>query len=482
MLTRISIRHVLTVLLALLLLWWFWPTEVEEFDAAKNSAPSKAKDLVSAIQPIDNADALIPTDEQSASNELIELDSQPANLQASEEEAKEFRRAINALQIGDDDKAAEILQQLIDSQPGLLEPYINLASIQAAQGNLNKARETLMKGLTANQNYAVLFGSLQKVHGALASNAYQLALASSDANRQVTDNSIALPVTTQLTAKVNPDELLNQQVAAQEASKLKSQLARQNDQLSNTQELLDRTKNQLTQISEQLKVAQSSAQLNQDLSEDSVSKINALEARLSAAQSELVQLQKSHQTEISGLRAELDQQKTLLANQQLAVNENQSRERAAAEQARIAAEALAAQRKRAEQQAALDAVAQENAAAEQIASRDENIIKHVKSWADAWSRQDVADYIDHYQDGYSPDGISNRTWREQRQVRLTNKQFIEVTLSNFDTQSVGDQVRVRFTQRYRSNTMDDTIRKQLTLKTSGNDWSKAKIVSEKVLR
>ena len=116
---------------------------------------------------------------------------------------------------------------------------------------------------------------------------------------------------------------------------------------------------------------------------------------------------------------------------------------------------------------------------------DESLaIERVKSWAEAWSQQDVADYIEHYQDGYTPPGsaISHSEWRAQRQVRLTNKRFIEVTLSAFEAERNGDQIRVSFTQRYRANTMDDTIRKELALVNPGSDWSEAKIVSERVVR
>jgi hypothetical protein len=40
---------------------------------------------------------------------------------------------------------------------------------------------------------------------------------------------------------------------------------------------------------------------------------------------------------------------------------------------------------------------------------------------------------------------------------------------------------VSFAQHYRSNTLDDVIRKQLRFAADNEDWSKAKIVSEQIL-
>lgn len=111
------------------------------------------------------------------------------------------------------------------------------------------------------------------------------------------------------------------------------------------------------------------------------------------------------------------------------------------------------------------------------------VIEKVKSWAKAWSDQKVNDYIAHYQTGYRPaDGVSNSVWQQQRRIRLTNKKFIKVGVSNFSVKPENNRMVVTFTQHYQSNTMDDSVRKRLVFVAPQGDWAKAKIVAEQVER
>lgn len=102
----------------------------------------------------------------------------------------------------------------------------------------------------------------------------------------------------------------------------------------------------------------------------------------------------------------------------------------------------------------------------------------VQAWAKAWSAQDVPAYISFYSDAYAPGRLSNAQWREDRQNKLTNKEFIEVAVSDFDQETKNDQILVSFNQQYRSNIIADTIRKQLVFQKQAGDW---RIVSEAVI-
>jgi hypothetical protein len=101
-----------------------------------------------------------------------------------------FQVANEAVRQGDSESAMSVLLQLIRQYPELPEPYANLASLQAANGQLSAARATLLQGLQAHKGYAALFSSLQQVQGALASNAYRSALV--DQTEVITE--VALPV------------------------------------------------------------------------------------------------------------------------------------------------------------------------------------------------------------------------------------------------------------------------------------------------
>jgi len=126
------------------------------------------------------------------------------------------------------------------------------------------------------------------------------------------------------------------------------------------------------------------------------------------------------------------------------------------------------------------------AAAQPVASQPQQTTQQaialVESWARAWSAQDVDAYVEHYASNYSSSSsLSRAQWLEQRQIRLTNKEFINVSLQDFSVKDLGQQFSVTFRQHYQSNTVDDTVTKRLIFNKTGNDWSSAKIVNERLI-
>ena len=106
----------------------------------------------------------------------------------------------------------------------------------------------------------------------------------------------------------------------------------------------------------------------------------------------------------------------------------------------------------------------------------------MQSWATAWSAQNVAGYVSHYADSYSSSpSITRAQWLEQRNLRLTNKEFINVAVSDFRVKDLGAQFSVTFSQYYQSNTVDDTVTKRLIFDKSGDNWSNSKIVNERLV-
>ncbi len=105
----------------------------------------------------------------------------------------------------------------------------------------------------------------------------------------------------------------------------------------------------------------------------------------------------------------------------------------------------------------------------------------LEGWRRAWSAQDVDAYLRHYADDFRPvSGLSHEQWVAQRRVRLTRPRFIEVTLSDLRIEPVSDdRVITTFRQRYRSNLIDDTVRKRLVWHRRDGRWV---IVQERVVR
>jgi len=115
-------------------------------------------------------------------------------------------------------------------------------------------------------------------------------------------------------------------------------------------------------------------------------------------------------------------------------------------------------------------------------SSEKVAIELVQAWARSWSAQDVSAYIAFYESSFRPNnGISNSKWRAQRKVRLTNKTFIQVTVSNFKVKDKGSQFEVVFFQHYKANNVNDKIFKRLVFNKNGSDWADAKIVTEQVV-
>ncbi|MDX1503833.1 MAG: PilZ domain-containing protein [Thermoanaerobaculia bacterium] len=108
------------------------------------------------------------------------------------------------------------------------------------------------------------------------------------------------------------------------------------------------------------------------------------------------------------------------------------------------------------------------------------VSRTVRSWATAWSSQEVDAYLAHYSDRFQPpDGMSRGEWRAQRGDRLTRPRFIQVVVSRLETTLDGEGRAVaRFFQAYRSDTYSDEVLKVLELVWEGDTW---KIAAERVV-
>ncbi len=95
----------------------------------------------------------------------------------------------------------------------------------------------------------------------------------------------------------------------------------------------------------------------------------------------------------------------------------------------------------------------------------------VRAWAQAWSDQDVNAYLGYYSPDFSPADRSRAEWERQRRQRIEGPRFIEVAVESIAVRPAGSgRVQVRFLQRYRSDSFQDTVVKVLDLVRSGDSW------------
>ena len=95
----------------------------------------------------------------------------------------------------------------------------------------------------------------------------------------------------------------------------------------------------------------------------------------------------------------------------------------------------------------------------------------IKGWANAWSRQDVDNYLDYYAGNFkTPKGESRRAWEQTRRSRINNPESIAVDISNLKIENDGNRAKVRFKQNYRAGNISKRTSKTLILNKNGSRW------------
>ena len=87
-----------------------------------------------------------------------------------------FLEGVVQAQQGQTDKAIDSFRKLTESNPELVEAYNNLGVLYAAKGRLDEARKALEAGMQANASYATLHRNLDDVQSQLTRQTYAKAL------------------------------------------------------------------------------------------------------------------------------------------------------------------------------------------------------------------------------------------------------------------------------------------------------------------
>ena len=105
----------------------------------------------------------------------------------------------------------------------------------------------------------------------------------------------------------------------------------------------------------------------------------------------------------------------------------------------------------------------------------------LEHWRQAWSAQNVADYLSFYDEtAFIPkEGMSFNTWKKSRYRSLEKPKFIKVNLDQIEiTPLSSTMVRTRVFQRYHSDRFKDDVYKVLLWQKHDGQW---KIVQEVVM-
>lgn len=95
----------------------------------------------------------------------------------------------------------------------------------------------------------------------------------------------------------------------------------------------------------------------------------------------------------------------------------------------------------------------------------------IRSWVEAWSARDAAAYLAFYSDKFkTPNGVEFAAWAEDRKLRVTRPEYINVSIDHLKIKTKGNSAQVSFNQRYESNIVKDSSNKTLTLLREGTTW------------
>ena len=103
------------------------------------------------------------------------------------------------------------------------------------------------------------------------------------------------------------------------------------------------------------------------------------------------------------------------------------------------------------------------------------VLLHVEEWKNYWSSKNIRGFMSFYHKNF-PD---KKNFEENKRRIFSKEKFIEIDISNVESEAKLDSIVVRFTQRYSSKSFSDTARKELVWTTTEDGW---KIISETIIR
>ena len=116
--------------------------------------------------------------------------------------------------------------------------------------------------------------------------------------------------------------------------------------------------------------------------------------------------------------------------------------------------------------------ASKEASKEAASNAEAELVKSaVQSWARSWSQKDIKKYFAAYASNFvPPDNMSRAKWESERELRITSKKKIQVSVSNFKIEVQGNKAKVNFSQIYESDNFKGNSRKSLELTKKNGNW------------
>jgi Tfp pilus assembly protein PilF len=111
-----------------------------------------------------------------------------------------------------------------------------------------------------------------------------------------------------------------------------------------------------------------------------------------------------------------------------------------------------------------------------ILTESKNIESFINNWRDAWSEQNVNDYLKHYSKAFKPSkGLSLSNWENQRRERIETPESIRISVENLKVKFQSSQLAIiTFKQTYVTSKLQSVDFKRIHLARLNGRWSIAK--------
>lgn len=360
-------------------------------------------------------------------------------------------------------QAETLLNELREQYPDRPEPLNNLAVMYAEAGDNSRAIQTLQSAFKTHPSYAQVYQNLSDMYAVLAAEAYNKALGVSGTDRGpqlVSLSQFGYPTAIGMHSaplfEPTPELQAQEETPAPEVAAVVETSATQEQEPENTELNLPVAENLTTDNSlatEELAVTEAIG-ISETAPATPLPYTNVV---MNQADSEAISAaQNPAQTHSN---ADSDTITLSASPEELAIA--RETERAAKLLASLEA----------------DRENERTIVKETLPAPKKVIEGHLKSWAKAWSEQNVQAYVRSYVAGYKPnDGVSHKQWVQTRTNRLTTPDFIKVALSDIDVVMLSDsRAEATFSQSYRSDRYRDVARKRISLMRRSSGW---KIVQE----
>jgi len=377
-----------------------------------------------------------------------------------------FRRGVALSMLDRRPEAITVFQKLTEDYPGLLAPYNNLAVLYGAQGDYDKARVTLEKAIRTNPEYATAYQNLGDVYAQLASQAYSKAL-QLDKSDTSTGPKLALLREIMTTTPGTTS------VAAVPAVQTTPQRPVQVAAVAPAPAPVVVPPPSPAPATPAAPAKAMPAPVSVATAKPATAAPVAPAARPAApapAPAPVAPTQPATPAPAPVVVAAAKPAAPAPAPVVVAAAQAASpvAKPAASPVAKPApapsapSSAAAAKPATGPSAAAPAAVAPSNAIAE--------VETAVRAWAAAWSRRDVPAYVGAYTSDFSGSSKSHKAWEDDRKARIAPRKHISVEISELRVSVNGDKAEAHFKQTYRSDALDNTVHKTLTLVRSNGKW------------